>query len=79
MKKASRERDEMRAHYDFRGGVRGKYAQRYAEGTNVVVLDPDVAKMFPDRESVNEALRAVGRIVEMRERRGRTRRSSRPA
>ena len=79
MKKATREKDEMRDHYDFSGGVRGKYAQRYAEGTNVVLLDPDVAKMFPDRESVNEALRAVGRVVEMRERRGRTRRSSRPA
>jgi len=79
MKKAVRERAETREHYEFRGGVRGKYAQRYAEGTNVVVLDPDVAQMFPDRESVNEALRAVGRIVEMRERRSQTRRSSRPA
>ena len=69
MKKASREKDDMRDHYDFRGGVRGKYAARYAEGTNVVVLDPDVAEMFPDRESVNEALRAVGRVVAMRERR----------
>ena len=59
----------MRDHYDFRGGIRGKYAGRYAEGTNVVVLDPDVAEMFPDRESVNEALRAVGQVVEMRERR----------
>lgn len=76
MKKATREKDEMRDHYDFSGGVRGKYAQRYAEGTNVVVLDPDVARMFPDRESVNEALRAVGRVVEMRERRGRTRRET---
>ncbi len=69
MKNATRDDDEMRAHYDFRGGVRGKYAARYAEGTNVVVLDPDVAQMFPDRESVNEALRAVGQLVEMRERR----------
>ena len=69
MKKASREGDDMRNHYDFRGGVRGKYAARYAEGTNVVVLDPDVAEMFPDRESVNETLRAVGQVVEMRERR----------
>jgi len=69
MKKVSREDDEMRNHYDFRGGVRGKYARRYAEGTNVVVLDRDVAEMFPDRESVNEALRAVGRVVELRERR----------
>jgi len=69
MKKATREKDDMRNHYDFCGGVRGKYATRYAEGTNVVVLDPDVAEMFPDRESVNEALRAVGQVVEMRERR----------
>ena len=69
MKKVAQERDDMRDHYDFRGGVRGKYAQRYAVGTNVVVLDPDVAEMFPDRESVNEALRAVGRVVRMRERR----------
>jgi hypothetical protein len=69
MKKGIREKDEMRAHYDFRGGVRGKYAARYAEGTNVVVLDPDVAQMFPCRELVNETLRAVGRVVQMRERR----------
>ena len=69
MKKAIREKDDMRAHYDFRGGVRGKYAARYAQGTNVVVLDPDVAAMFPDRESVNAALRAVGQVVEMRQRR----------
>ena len=69
MKKVTREEDEMRDHYDFRAGVRGKYAARYAEGTNVVVLDPDVADMFPDRESVNEALRAVGRVVQMQERR----------
>ena len=69
MKKAARERDDIRNHYDFRGGIRGKYAARYAEGTNVVVLDPDVAEMFPDRESVNAALRAVGQVVQMRERR----------
>ncbi len=69
MKKATRAKEEVRDHYDFRGGIRGKYAARYAEGTNVVVLDPDVAQMFPDRESVNEALRAVGQVVEMRERR----------
>ena len=69
MKKATHKEDEMRDHYDFRGGVRGKYVARYAEGTNVVVLDPDVADMFPDRELVNETLRAVGRVVQMRERR----------
>jgi hypothetical protein len=51
------EPDEIRPEYDFRGGVRGKYARRYAEGTNVVVLDPDVAAAFPDAASVNRALR----------------------
>ena len=40
--------DEMRPEYDFRGGVRGKYAERYARGTNVVLLDPDVGEVFPD-------------------------------
>jgi hypothetical protein len=69
MKKAVRENDEMRARYDFRGGVRGKYAARYAEGTNVVVLDPDVAEIFPNRDMVNETLRAVGRVLQMREQR----------
>lgn len=46
MKKHSDDND-MRPHYDFSKAVRGKYAQRYAEGTNVVVLEPDVAKAFP--------------------------------
>lgn len=65
MKKATRKDDEMRAHYDFSGGVRGKYARRYAEGSNVVVLDPDVAREFPNREAVNETLRAVAHIVQI--------------
>ncbi len=39
--------DEMRDEYDFSGGVRGKYAARYAQGTNIVVLDRDVAEIFP--------------------------------
>ncbi|MEK6709454.1 MAG: hypothetical protein AABZ64_02635 [Nitrospinota bacterium] len=65
MKKGRRERssDDMRKEYDFSGGVRGKYARRYAEGSNVVVLDPDVAEVFPDRESVNRTLRAVADII----------------
>ena len=50
---------DIRREYDFERGVRGKYAQRYAEGTNVVVLSPDVAKAFPDSASVNKALRAL--------------------
>ena len=53
----------MLEEYDFTGGVRGKYAKRYAEGTNVVVIDPDVAKYFPDHESVNEALRSLTKII----------------
>ena len=48
---------------DFTGGVRGKYAKRYAEGSNVVVIDPDVAEYFPDHDSVNEALRSLTAII----------------
>jgi hypothetical protein len=53
----------MLGEYDFSGGVRGKYAKRYAEGTNVVVIDPDVAEYFPDHEAVNEALRGLAAII----------------
>jgi urate oxidase len=56
-------RTEMLPEYDFRGGARGTYAARYAQGSNVVVLSPDVAKLFPDSESVNRALRACGEII----------------
>ena len=49
---------EIRGEYDFSGGVRGKYAERFAEASNVVVLDPDVAAEFKTREAVNDALRA---------------------
>ena len=48
--------------YDFSSGVRGKYAARYAEDTNIVVLSPDVAEIFPDSQAVNEALRTLVRI-----------------
>lgn len=54
---------ELREHYDFSNGVRGKYAARYAEGSNVVVLEPDVAKKFPTAEAVNEALRRYSEAV----------------
>jgi hypothetical protein len=53
----------MRAEYDFSGGVRGKYADQYRRGTNVVFLDPEVAAAFPDSEAVNEALRALVAIA----------------
>ena len=49
---------DMRDEYDFSDGVRGKYADRFAEGSNVVVLDPDVAAEFKTRKAVNDALRA---------------------
>ena len=57
-------RDQMRPSYDFRSGVRGKYVQRYREGTNVVVLEPDVAARFPDAASVNKALRALADLAD---------------
>jgi len=61
MKKAAHvKRDpDVLAEYDFSQGVRGKYAERYTEGTNVVVLSPDVAEFFPNSEAVNAALRAL--------------------
>jgi hypothetical protein len=49
--------DDMRAEYDLRGGVRGKYQDRYKQGTNVVLLEPDLAKLFRDSATVNSALR----------------------
>ena len=55
---------DMLEEYDFSKGVRGKYAQRYAEGTNVVVIEPDIAKYFPDHDAVNEALRSLVGIIE---------------
>lgn len=60
--------EEMLAEYDFSNGERGKYARQYAEGTNIIKLDADVAKVFPDAASVNEALRAIARIIEQRAR-----------
>ena len=50
--------DEILPEYDFSKGVRNKYAERYAEGTNLVLLEPDLAAEFPDSKSVSRALRA---------------------
>ena len=55
---------EMMEEYDFSRGVRGKYVGRFAQGANVVVLDPDVAEVFADSESVNQALRALAVIIQ---------------
>jgi hypothetical protein len=57
---------EMRAEYDFSRSVRGKYARRYAQGTNVVVLEADVAKVFPNAAAVNDSLRALAGIIRRR-------------
>ena len=54
---------QMREEYDFSRGVRGKYAGRFAQGTNVVVLESDVAKVFPSSETVNRSLRALAGII----------------
>ena len=51
--------NDPRPDYDFSKGERGKYAARFAEGSNVVVLDPDVADKFRDAKAVNEALRSL--------------------
>ena len=66
-KAKSRRSKDMRAEYDFSGGVRGKHAARYASGTNVVVLEPDVADAFPTAADVNKTLRAVSRLLDLRD------------
>ncbi len=62
----ARSSDLMRPEYDFSKGVRGKHAARYASGTNVVVLAPDVARQFQTADDVNETLRAVAKLIERR-------------
>lgn len=64
MKMSRRTNDvDMLAEYDFSQGVRGKYAKEYAKGTNIAVLDPEVAKVFHNSRSVNEALRSLLPII----------------
>jgi len=58
---------DMRAEYDFSRGVRGKYFRRYQRGANVVVLEPDVAKIFPNAGAVNDSLRALANIIHRQE------------
>ena len=67
MKEAKGDPDLLE-EYDFAGGVRGKYAKSYQEGTNVVVIDPDVAEFFPDHDTVNEALRSLVAVIRMQRR-----------
>ena len=63
MKKRREKNNEMLPEYDFSQGVRGKYARRYAKGSNVVVLEADVAKVFPNSEAVNRSLRSLAQII----------------
>lgn len=56
-------KDPMRDEYDFSSGVRGKYAERFAEGANVVVLDPDIARLFGTSDAVNRALRGLAELA----------------
>ena len=58
---------EMLEEYDFRNSVKGKYAKRYVKGTNVVVIEPDVVKYFPDHDAVNGALRSLAEIIKKQE------------
>jgi hypothetical protein len=68
MKKVESEmEDELRPEYDLsqlKGRVRGKYVERYREGTNLVLLEPDVAAAFPDAKAVNEALRLLIKVAQ---------------
>ncbi len=77
MKKKSKDEryDDLRTEYGLsellKAGVQGKYAERFREGTNLVLLAPDVAEAFPTAESVNEALRLVLQLTELRKKRRR--------
>ena len=73
------DRDTLRPEYDFTGAVRGVTAARYARGTNIVAVDPEVRDVFPDSGTVNDALRALAPLLrDQRSGPGRTRRSTRP-
>jgi hypothetical protein len=61
--KAKDDEMEMRDEYDFTGAIRGKYAKKFSRGTNIVVLDPDVAKVFHNSKEVNEILRTISRLA----------------
>jgi len=69
MKKTTEMNDELRPEYDLKsllkGGVRGKYAKKYREGTNLVLLEPEIAKAFPTEKAVNDALRLVMKLNEI--------------
>ena len=61
MKSGEKRQSVVRRQYDFSKGVRAKYAQRYARGTNLILLDPDLRDVFPSSESVNQALQTIAK------------------
>jgi len=71
MKKQSKSKDELRPEYDLKSllkdGVRGKYATRYRAGTNLVLLEPEVARAFPNDKAVNDALKLVMKLKQVQE------------
>lgn len=71
MKKKTEINDDLRPEYDMKsllkGGMRGKYAARYRAGTNLVLLEPEVAKAFPNEKAVNEALKLVIKLKQVQE------------
>lgn len=71
MKKKTNPTDELRPEYDMKtllkDGARGKYANRYKAGTNLVLLEPDVAKAFPNEKAVNDALKLVMKLKQVQE------------
>jgi hypothetical protein len=71
MKKSTEPNDELRPEYDMKSllksGVGGKYAERYRAGTNLVLLEPEVAKAFPNDKAVNEALKLVMKLKKVQE------------
>jgi hypothetical protein len=75
MKKKSETSDELRPEYDMKdllkAGVRGKYAKRYHAGTNLELLEPDVARAFPNDKAVNEALKLVMKLKKVQDNAGR--------
>ena len=77
---AKRRSDDLRPEYDLsrlKGGVRGKYYKQATAGTNLILLDPDVARAFPDSSSVNRALRLLHEVATKSSRTGRTSASTR--
>ena len=65
-KRLHSDNDALHAEHDFSKGVRGKHAAQYAAGTNIVVIEPDVAAEFPTAEEVNETLRTVAQLLQRR-------------